>query len=174
MIRKHQVLAGTSQATPVVAGSIALYLQKFPTASIADIRDALLQNALADFFAMQQGMLQNNHWGYGKLDILKVFTGVQVAVEEEGVVQQFTLAQNYPNPFNPVTTIAFGVPRAETVTLTVYNVLGQRVQTLIDDTLMTPGTHRIVFDGRHLSSGLYVYRIQAGDQILNRKMLLIK
>lgn len=90
----------------------------------------------------------------------------------------FSLKQNYPNPFNPNTTIAFQVAKTEKVTLTVYNLLGQRIRTLVDKHL-EPGNYRAVWDGLNdrgyqMGSGVYIYRMSAGDFLQIKKMILLK
>jgi len=85
----------------------------------------------------------------------------------------WSLDQNYPNPFNPLTEIRFAMPRAEYVTLKVYNLLGQEVATLLDG-LMQPGVHRATFDGASLASGVYFYRVESPSFSAMRKMLMMK
>jgi hypothetical protein len=90
----------------------------------------------------------------------------------------FELAQNYPNPFNPITHIAFSLPERAHVTLEIFNVLGRRVMTLVDSELPA-GKHRVTWGGADASgipvaSGVYFYRIRAGDYAKSRKMLLVK
>lgn len=90
----------------------------------------------------------------------------------------FNLGQNYPNPFNPTTIISFSLPTASQVSLEVYNLLGQRVRTLADGP-MTAGAHSLTWNatdqnGRAVSSGMYFYRLVAGDQTASRKMILLK
>ncbi len=80
---------------------------------------------------------------------------------------------NHPNPFNPKTTISFTLPQAMKVTLDVYNVLGQKVATLIDRQLGT-GRHEATWDATGNSSGIYYYRLQAGGVVETRKMILMK
>lgn len=94
--------------------------------------------------------------------------------EESGVAEVFSLDQNYPNPFNPTTNISFNLPNASNVTLAVYNLLGQRVATLINGKTMTNGVHSVAFDARALSSGVYIYRLEAGSFVSNKRMTLIK
>jgi len=86
---------------------------------------------------------------------------------------QFALAQNYPNPFNPSTTIRYGLPHASRVSLKVYNTLGQEVATLVNE--MKPvGVHTLQFDAGSLASGVYFYRIQAGNYIDTKKLILLR
>ena len=85
----------------------------------------------------------------------------------------FTLYQNYPNPFNPSTRIEFSIPEREHVRLEVFNILGQRVATLIDKEL-SPGQYSVVFNGAEKSSGIYFYRLASGTTVLTRKMILVK
>lgn len=87
--------------------------------------------------------------------------------------KQFTLEQNYPNPFNPRTTIRYALPLRSRVRITVYNLSGQRIQTLLDE-VKQAGNYSVEFDGSRLSSGVYVYRMQAGDFRKTAKMFLIK
>ncbi|MHB2156483.1 T9SS type A sorting domain-containing protein [Calditrichota bacterium GD2] len=85
----------------------------------------------------------------------------------------FTLGQNYPNPFNPQTTIPFQISRTCRVQLVIYNILGQKVQTLIDR-ILEPGHHTVVFKGHNLASGIYWVRLKADGQVKTKKMILIK
>lgn len=88
-------------------------------------------------------------------------------------IWEHTLYQNYPNPFNPATSIAFDLPEAAFVTLTVYNVTGQEVVTLVSEP-MNAGKHSVNFDGSTLASGVYLYRLTAGSFSADRKMMLMK
>jgi hypothetical protein len=85
----------------------------------------------------------------------------------------FSLRQNYPNPFNPSTTIAYQIPSAGRVMLSVYDLLGRVVATLVDER-KDAGSYTVRFDGRALSSGVYIYRLTAGQYIQTRKMVLTK
>ena len=92
---------------------------------------------------------------------------------------KFTLEQNYPNPFNPTTNIVFTLSRSADVKLTVYNLLGQRVAVLLDNQTRLTGTHTVQWNGRDdagqlVSSGVYVYRLEAEDFTQSRKMLFLK
>ena len=91
----------------------------------------------------------------------------------QNVPDAIHLAQNYPNPFNPATTIAYAVPERSHVTLTVYNALGERVEELVNCELEA-GSHEVLFDAKGLASGVYLYRLQAGDLMQTRRLLLLK
>ncbi len=101
---------------------------------------------------------------------------VEVSNEEDvlNTPDGYALNQNYPNPFNPSTTISFNLPNAADVNLTVYNILGQRVATLLNKTAFTSGNHTINFDASNLASGIYIYRLEAGTFTSQKRMTLIK
>jgi hypothetical protein len=95
------------------------------------------------------------------------------------VPKEFSLNQNYPNPFNPTTSIRFALPNAATVTLEVYNLLGSKVRTLLNGTMMNAAYHNVVWDGRddagaQVASGMYLYRIVADKNSATMKMLMMK
>ena len=101
-------------------------------------------------------------------------SGTVVSTERESEQpDQIKILENYPNPFNPQTTIQFTLPHAETVAVEVFDAMGRSVGKLIDDRLEA-GEHHIIFDASGLSSGIYIYRIQAGGNFYIRKMTLIK
>lgn len=85
----------------------------------------------------------------------------------------FNLRQNYPNPFNPVTNIEFALPKAEFVSLIVYNEIGQQVRQLVNQN-MQAGTYKVDFNASDLPSGAYFYRLTAGDFVKTNKMVLTK
>jgi hypothetical protein len=86
---------------------------------------------------------------------------------------QWSLEQNYPNPFNPSTTIKYELPRASQVTLSVFDILGREVSVLVNER-KNAGSHEVKFDGSALASGVYFYRIHAGDYVATKKLLLMK
>ncbi len=90
-----------------------------------------------------------------------------------GAPKKFELSQNYPNPFNPATTIRFSLPEAGNVKLTLFNILGQEVKTLVNE-FKESGVHTINFNASELNSGVYIYKIEAGSFVQTRKMTLIK
>ena len=94
------------------------------------------------------------------------FTSVETDVSSFGL-------SNYPNPFNPTTEISFSIPVAGHVTLDVFNIMGQKVTTLLDR-YMQPGTHEVTWNANNVSSGVYFYRLTAGDLTETKKMTLLK
>jgi polyhydroxybutyrate depolymerase len=92
---------------------------------------------------------------------------------ETSIPTEYTLKQNYPNPFNPITNIEFSVPKASEVTLKVLNILGEQVEILVSDRL-SAGSYSYEWDASKLASGLYLYRLQAGNFVKTRKMVLMK
>ena len=94
-------------------------------------------------------------------------------VEDNQVPATFSLSQNYPNPFNPTTVIHYTVPKTSLVNLSVFNLLGQEVKTLVNEE-KSPGEYEVRFDGSNLPSGIYFYRLVAGDFVKTMKMLLMK
>ena len=105
-------------------------------------------------------------------------TDVEDITDNSGLPKEFRLGQNYPNPFNPSTNIELSLPRAGHVEIDVFNILGRRVRKLLDRELPA-GIERIVFDGRSdqgtmLASGVYFYRVTAGEFKDTKKMLLVK
>ena len=85
----------------------------------------------------------------------------------------YSMSQNYPNPFNPSTNIDFTLPRDSHVRLEVYNMIGQKVMTLVDE-VKTAGYYTVKMDGTNLASGMYVYRLSTGEQTFLKKLLLLK
>jgi hypothetical protein len=91
-------------------------------------------------------------------------------------VEDFSLSQNYPNPFNPRTTIEFSLPKASEVTLTIFNILGEEVATLVSDRL-TVGSYSYEWEASQsagMASGIYFYSVQSGNYVETRKMILMK
>jgi len=129
--------------------------------------------------------------GDGDIDVLSAALGAdQIAWYESDLISTvgisetseipsvFALAQNYPNPFNPSTTIRYDIPIAIPVRLEIFDLLGQRIKTLINETKQ-PGFYSVIWNGRNAlgepaPSGVYIYRLQAGDFQQSRKLLLLK
>jgi hypothetical protein len=116
---------------------------------------------------------------FDDLNIRVAGTTLSVAPGSEGLPKTFELTNNYPNPFNPSTTIQFGLPRNADVALVIYNVLGQRIRTLVDHEQRSAGRYSVVWDGRDeggnsVGSGMYFYRLETGQVALVKKMLMLK
>jgi len=94
-------------------------------------------------------------------------------VEVEIIPSDFLLTQNYPNPFNPATTISYQLPVNSFVSLKVYDVIGNEVATLVNET-EKPGSYHVVFSAEQFPSGVYFYKLQAGNFVQTRKMILLK
>jgi hypothetical protein len=92
---------------------------------------------------------------------------------KKGIPDKFELSANYPNPFNPSTTIGFDLPEAAKVRLAVYDMLGREVALLADEE-RPAGQHSVRFDAGRLSSGMYIYRLQAGSFTQTKKLMLLK
>ncbi|MEZ4701511.1 MAG: T9SS type A sorting domain-containing protein [Rhodothermales bacterium] len=120
----------------------------------------------------------DNHWAVETLaPVVAARAGqdapallLQTAAE---LPEAYGLGANYPNPFNPVTVIPFSLPEASHVSLVVYDLLGRKVETLVDRA-MEPGFHQARFDAGALPSGAYLYRIEAGSFVRTGKMMLVK
>lgn len=104
-------------------------------------------------------------------DFYQCLVGIEPIAGE--IPNVYSLAQNFPNPFNPVTKISYGLPKAGNVKLVVYDVLGKEVATLVNQ-FQQAGKYAVDFDAANLSSGAYFYRIEAGDFVAIKKMVVLK
>ncbi|MBI5476099.1 MAG: T9SS type A sorting domain-containing protein [Ignavibacteriales bacterium] len=101
------------------------------------------------------------------------FLDITSVKDEGGIPAKFILSQNYPNPFNPTTKIQFSIPKRIYVKLNIYNVLGQEIVMLVDNEL-SASTYSVDFDATELPNGIYFYKIQAGEFVQTKKMILTK
>ena len=174
----YRTAAGTSISAPVVAGAVALYFERFPRATNREVWRALTESAVSDEFT---GETPNFDWGYGKLDVAAFLQEPPTAVAAEaGEVRPagFVLEQNYPNPFNGRTTITYELPKPGAVELTLYDLLGQPVRRLVSE-YQVAGSHRIAWDGADekgnpVASGVYLYRLKAGNRQRARRLVLVR
>jgi hypothetical protein len=104
--------------------------------------------------------------------LLDYSTGINNEESKGRVPQNYTLSQNYPNPFNPSTRIEFELKEDSKVKLTVYNVLGEEVAELVNGEI-NAGTHTVEFSGTNLASGIYVYRLDAGNKFTETKKMVL-
>ena len=100
-------------------------------------------------------------------------TAVGTEEELDILPEKYALSQNYPNPFNPETVIKYSIPKAENVSLVVYNLIGEKVAILINER-KPAGSFTVDWDASNMASGIYYYRLQAGDFVQTRKMVLLK
>ena len=110
---------------------------------------------------------------YKYVNINRIDMPDEVEINKLKIVNEFNLFQNYPNPFNPTTKIKYEISKTGLVTLKVYDVLGREVATLVNEEKLS-GSYEVEFDGSNLSSGVYFYRMRAGDFIDTKKFVLIK
>lgn len=132
-------------------------------------------------------VMVNGYTVWDKFDVFQLYARfTNTLFTKDGVTEEaadaipaaFALAQNYPNPFNPTTSIKYDLPFDSHVSIVIYNSLGEAVRTLINETVPA-GYHSIMFDGRgdnggELASGMYIYRINAGDYSRSMKMMMVK
>jgi hypothetical protein len=106
---------------------------------------------------------------------VKMFKKLPTSVQryQEGTPVEYALSQNYPNPFNPSTEIQFSVPKAGLTTLTVYDILGREVATLVNENLKS-GSYKTTLDATRLSSGTYIYTLSSNGARISKKMMLLK
>lgn len=102
---------------------------------------------------------------------IDMITGVEEL--EEGIPSEFDLSQNYPNPFNPITLIKYQVPEASLVSIIIYDVIGREIATLINE-VKQPGVYQVSFNGENLASGVYFYKMIAGEFSSVKKMNFLK
>jgi carboxyl-terminal processing protease len=138
---------------------------------IPDIRPILDEAAIDKIFV--QGIDYELECAIDRLNTI-----VSVESNDNHSPEKFTLFQNYPNPFNPMTTIKYSVPslvnsNSSLVQINVYDILGRRVKTLINKQ-QSPGNYSVKFDASNLPSGIYFYKLQSGDFVQTRKMILMK
>ncbi|OGB65777.1 MAG: hypothetical protein A2Y94_06265 [Caldithrix sp. RBG_13_44_9] len=173
----QEVLVGTGNSSPTFGnffclsgtGDSVLFNQYFPTDKVYTV------NALRSI----DGNLNYEMLAGTREGLVFCYSGglsIPTSREEQNssLVLSYRLEQNYPNPFNPSTELQFNIPAGSEITLTIYNVLGERVATLLKDHFYSAGVHQVKFDAGGLSSGLYVYRLESRFGILNRKMLLLR
>lgn len=179
--RGRVVVEWTITKTDQAHAGFHVYRSLTADGTFEQLTDDLLTSVDATYRYID-GVVQVNQQYYYKIEAVDIAGGT----EEYGPVLLrvdapaiFSLQQNAPNPFNPATTIRFELPNPTQVTLVVYNLLGQEVIRLLDNTAFQAGYHEVQWNGRNITgrstaSGIYVYRIEAGDFVQAKKMLLLK
>jgi len=180
----YAYMQGTSMASPVAAGAIALLLEKHPTWTPDDVKTYLKTHAretsrpagvTADQLIVKT---DPNNWdrvfGYGAVDLTYAFEVDEIEPPQSTPPVTFNLDQNYPNPFNPETRIKYQVARQGNVQLVVYNALGQKVRTLVNSR-QEAGSYSLKFDAAKLASGVYYYKLSTDNGFVQtRKMILLR
>ena len=118
-----------------------------------------------------------DEWGNHNAEIVDgvITKNPAVGIDEgNNILTETKLMANYPNPFNPVTNIEYKLRKAQSVKIEIYNLLGQRVRTLVDAKKQRAGSHIVKFDAGNLASGVYFYRMKTESKVKTRKMLLLK
>ncbi len=162
---------GTSMSSPIVAGTVALIWSKFPSYTATEVVNKLLAGVdnIYNVNPSYQGLL-----GSGRVNAYKcVLTTTGISNYNSIVPANYAVSQNYPNPFNPTTNINFDLPKGNNVKLKVYDMSGKEVAVLLNE-YKSAGKYTYTFDANSLSSGVYFYRISAGDFSDTRKMMLVK
>jgi hypothetical protein len=114
-------------------------------------------------------IIKSNGYPYWQQD--NILVGIEAG--QQNMPRQFVVYQNYPNPFNPSTNIEFSIPEAGYVTLKIYNILGEEISTLLSASLLS-GSYKYIWDANNLASGIYLYRLEAGNYATTKKMILIR
>ena len=131
----------------------------------------------SDVFISSFGLDENNELyvtGYFSGQLFRLTKGTIGTDKDQQILPaSYALLQNYPNPFNPETTIEYALPAAGEVLIAIYNLRGQEVARLVKENQQA-GFHKVLWDASDASSGIYFYRLQAGDFVRTRKMLLLK
>jgi hypothetical protein len=161
----------TEVTTPTVIASQEVAYVEMPWAVPADISEYTRIYAVIDPDNNITEIHENNNKGFVTLSLWGT-TSIEEVVPNE-IPDQFALYQNYPNPFNPVTMINYQLPMTNEVNLSIYNLLGQRVATLVNERKRA-GHHKVEWDASGYSSGIYYYQLIAGEFQDVKKMILIK
>ncbi len=128
-----------------------------------------------DATANYVGAFKDVDWtfGWARFNPDSTTAGVKEIKSTRTLPVNFELSQNYPNPFNPTTRINYAITQSSQVTLIVYNILGQQVAVLVNG-YKNAGNYQLTWDASNLPSGIYIYRIEAGAQVMSKKMTLLK
>ncbi|UCF64585.1 MAG: T9SS type A sorting domain-containing protein [bacterium] len=162
-------------ATGRYDNKVFCYTNDLPTWSVETIDDNLAWAnyvSLADFDDDTDLDVFVTGWNANQV-VLYVNPVVGIKAFSDVAPASLELSQNYPNPFNPTTAIEFSIPKSELVTLKIYNTLGEEVSTLVSDRLSV-GSYQYEWNASGLASGVYLYRLQAGEYGETRKMILMK
>ncbi len=164
----YELGSGTSYASPLTAGLAALLRTHFPDFSNDEIEQLIEVSAdpIDHLNPGYEGLL-----GAGRINAM---TSVMTAIEEGGEKpSEFSLSQNYPNPFNAVTTLSYMLPQSGSITISIYNLLGQRVA-ILHEGILQAGRYTTTWDATGFPTGVYFARLEAGEHSESIKMVLLK
>lgn len=139
----------------------------------------VLQKNTKYYWRVRSKLADGTYSPYSSTGMFKTDTSAVVAVDDESMIpEKFAVSQNYPNPFNPTTTIKYSLPEASVVSIKIYNMLGQLISVLVNEE-RSAGTFHAVWKGTNdfgmrVASGVYIYRVKAGDNVAVKKMMLLK
>ncbi len=165
-------LGGIAPVGPIFYPAIVFYYDSIATLLFSN--NISLGNVVNVNYASSDSYMRKilNLWGDPSI-VLRYSTVTQVRENNKKAKLNYALEQNYPNPFNPTTTIEYRLPQKGLVTLKIYNILGQEVKTLVNR-FENEGKHQVKFDAVDLPSGVYFYRIEAGNFVQTKKLILLK
>ena len=146
------------------------------TGNISENEALYFGNTLSDNASLSGAMDDVRFYNYSltEQEVNKIFTESATGIErEKGIPSEISLCQNYPNPFNPTTKITFSLPKDGMTSLSIYNLLGEKVASLVNEELQA-GVHSYSFDASQLSSGVYFYRLNSEQSSLTKKMIVVK
>jgi hypothetical protein len=121
----------------------------------------------------EDGVNEKGRLFFDDLRLVKKYNVLKITDDELFLPEKFSLSQNYPNPFNPTTRIRFSLTETNHTILAVYDVVGRKIQTIVNERL-SAGEYEVTFEAGHLASGTYFYILNSGSQTLRKKMILLK
>lgn len=176
LVQNGAVLSGAPNVNIAIVNFSAQGGDQYPFRGASFITmGATYQNALLTYIADSlSGVIDSVKYpvnGQGR--IIQDSTLISVNSIGENIPDRYSLAQNFPNPFNPSTMVRFDIPQAGFVTVKIYDMLGKEIAEIVNDELRA-GSYEVPFDGSYFSSGMYFYRIQSGNFVETKKMMLVK
>ena len=148
-----------------------VFLSTNSGANWKSFNEGSINNSIYNLTISDTNLYASTGNGVWRRSLLEIATGVKGG--QNDMPQKYLLLQNYPNPFNPITIIKYSVSKTSFVTIKVYDILGREIKTLVNSEKLW-GDYEIKFDGSNLTSGIYIYRMHAGNFVETKKLLLLK